>query len=98
MTSTATRAPLNAAQVGSIDRFVIAEMSRTHVPGAAVNIYSRGKVLLAKGYGMANVELGVPVKAQTIFQSGSLAKQFVSAAIMMLVEEGRVSLDDSIAK
>ena len=96
--SAATRAPLNAAQVGSIDGFVIAEMARTHVPGAAVGIYSRGKILLAKGYGMANVELGVPVKAQTIFQSGSVGKQFVSAAIMMLVEEGRVSLDDSIAK
>jgi len=91
-------APLTDAQVASIDRFMATEMARTHVPGAAVGIYSRGTILLAKGYGLANVELDVPVKPQTIFQSGSVGKQFVSAAIMMLVEKGRVSLDDSITK
>jgi CubicO group peptidase (beta-lactamase class C family) len=96
--STETRAPLTAAQVASIDSFMATEMARTHVPGVAVGIYSRGTVLLAKGYGLANVELGVPAKPETIFQSGSVGKQFASAAIMMLVEEGRVSLDDSIAK
>ncbi len=89
---------LSGAQVASIDRFVTAEMARTHVPGAAVGIYSRGKILLAKGYGLSNVELDVPVKPQTIFQSGSVGKQFTATAIMMLVEQGRISLDDSITK
>ena len=93
-----TRAPLTDAQIASIDSFVASEMARAHVPGVAVGVYSRGKILLAKGYGLANVELGVPVKPETIFQSGSVGKQFVSAAIMMLVEEGHVSVDDSIAK
>jgi CubicO group peptidase (beta-lactamase class C family) len=93
-----SRAPLTAAQISSIDGFVTAEMARSHVPGVAVGIYSRGNILLAKGYGLANVELGVPVKAETIFQSGSVGKQFVSAAIMMLVKGGRISLRDSIAK
>ncbi|MGC2408274.1 MAG: serine hydrolase domain-containing protein [Candidatus Cybelea sp.] len=97
-TSAAARPPLNAPQIASIDRFMEREMAETHVPGAAVGIYSRGTILLAKGYGLANVELNVPVKPQTIFQSGSVGKQFVSAAIMMLVQEGRISLDDSIAK
>lgn len=96
--SAQTRAPLSDAQIASIDSFVASEMARAHVPGVAVGIYSRGNILLAKGYGLANVELGVPVKPETIFQSGSVGKQFVSAAIMMLVEEGRVSLEDSIAK
>ncbi len=73
-------------------------MARQKIPGLAVGLYSRGQILLAKGYGQANVELDVPVKPETIFQSGSVGKQFVSAAIMMLVEEGKVSLDDSIAK
>ncbi len=54
--------------------------------------------LLAKGYGLANVELSVPVKPETIFQSGSVGKQFLSAAVMLLVEQGKVSLDDSITK
>ncbi len=94
--STPTRARLTDAQITSIDSFVTTEMARAHVPGVAVGIYSRGTVLLAKGYGLANVELRVPVKPATIFQSGSVGKQFVSAAIMTLVEEGRVSLDDSI--
>ncbi|MGA9417963.1 MAG: serine hydrolase domain-containing protein, partial [Candidatus Cybelea sp.] len=95
---TAARPPLTPLQIASIDRFMNREMAETHVPGAAVGIYSRGTILLAKGYGLANVELNVPVQPQTIFQSGSVGKQFVSAAIMMLVQEGRISLDDSITK
>jgi CubicO group peptidase (beta-lactamase class C family) len=89
---------LDAAKIQSIDAFVTAELAREQIPGAEVGIYSRGKVLLAKGYGLANVELNVPVKPETLFQSGSVGKQFVSAAIMMLVEEGKISLDDSVTK
>src|ERR1700737_99907 len=89
---------LTPEQVTAIDRYVDAEMRREHVPGIAVGIYSRGQILLAKGYGLANIELNVPVKAETIFQSGSVGKQFTSAAIMMLVEEGKVGLDDSMRK
>jgi CubicO group peptidase (beta-lactamase class C family) len=89
---------LTPEQVASIDRFVAAEMGREHVPGLAIGIYSRGQILLAKGYGLANVELNVAVKPETVFQSGSVGKQFVSAAIMMLVEEGKIALDDSIVK
>jgi CubicO group peptidase (beta-lactamase class C family) len=89
---------LTPEQVASIDRYVNAEMQREHVPGLALGIYSRGKILLAKGYGLANVELNVAVKPETVFQSGSVGKQFVSAAIMMLAEEGKIGLDDSIVK
>jgi CubicO group peptidase (beta-lactamase class C family) len=85
-------------QIAAIDQFVNSEMARQHIPGLEVGIYSRGRILLAKGYGLADVELNVPVKPETIFQSGSVGKQFVSAAIMMLVEEHRLSLDDSITK
>ena len=90
--------PLDPQRRQSIDSFIATEMVRQRIPGLAVGIYSRGQILLAKGYGQANVELGVPVKPETIFQSGSVGKQFVSAAIMMLVEEGKLSLDDSITK
>jgi CubicO group peptidase (beta-lactamase class C family) len=92
------RPDLTSAQIASIDRYVLAEMAREKVPGVAVGIYNRGRILLAKGYGLSNVELDVAVKPETIFQSGSVGKQFVSAAIMMLVEEGKISLDDSIVK
>jgi hypothetical protein len=91
-------APLDPQGLKSIDSFIAREMVRQGIPGLAVGIYSRGQILLAKGYGQANVELGVPVKPETMFNSGSVGKQFVSAAIMMLVEEGKVSLDDSLTK
>jgi CubicO group peptidase (beta-lactamase class C family) len=73
-------APLDPQRLKSIDSFIATEMGRQKIPGLAVGVYSRGQILLAKGYGQANVELGVPVKPETIFQSGSVGKQFVSAA------------------
>ena len=85
-------------QIAAIDQYVNAEMAKERIPGAEVGIYHRGQILLAKGYGLADVELNVPVKPETLFQSGSVGKQFVSAAVMMLVEEGKVSLDDSITE
>ena len=89
---------LTADQLSKIDQYVNAEMAKERIPGAQVGIYHRGQILLAKGYGLADIELNVPVKPETLFQSGSVGKQFVSAAVMMLVEEGKVSLDDSITK
>jgi CubicO group peptidase (beta-lactamase class C family) len=90
--------PLDPQRLKSIDSFIATQMANQRIPGLAVGIYSRGQILLAKGYGQANVELDVAVKPETIFQSSSVGKQFVSAAIMMLVEEGKVSLDDSVTK
>ncbi len=81
-----------------IDAYVLAEMKRQHIPGLALGIYRRGEIVKAGGYGLASVELDVAVKPETIFQSGSVGKQFTAAAVMMLVEEGKVNLDDSIAK
>ena len=48
----------------------------------------------AQGFGFSNVELQVPAKPETIFQSGSVGKQFTATAVMMLVEEGKIALDD----
>jgi uncharacterized protein (TIGR03435 family) len=95
---TSKPASLTGDQNVAIDKYVTEEIGREHIPGLAVGVYSRGQILLAKGYGLANVELNVPVQADTIFQSGSVGKQFVSAAVMMLVEEGKAGLDDSIVK
>jgi CubicO group peptidase (beta-lactamase class C family) len=50
----------------------------------------------AKGYGFADVEHGVPVKPETAFQSGSVGKQFTATLVMMLVEEGKVRVDESV--
>ena len=58
----------------------------------------RGRIIRAQGYGLANVELQVPVKPETIFQSGSVGKQFTATAVMMLVEEGKIGLGDPLTK
>jgi CubicO group peptidase (beta-lactamase class C family) len=81
-----------------IDTFVRAEQKRQQVPGVAVAVVSHGRVILAKGYGFANLEHKVPVDTDTLFQSGSLGKQFTAMAVMLQVEAGRLSLSDSITK
>ena len=88
--------PLSAAQqpqIDTVDEFVRSEMQRQHVPGLSLLVAREGKIVRAQGYGQANVELQVPVKPETIFQSGSLGKQFTATAVMMLVEEGKIKLD-----
>src|SRR5262245_53552157 len=87
-----------AVAVEQIDAVVAAEMRKQKVPGVALAIVRKGEVVLVKGYGEANVEHHVPVTADTIFQSGSVGKQFTAAAIMTLVDDGKISLDDSVAK
>lgn len=81
-----------------VDQFVEAEMQREKVPGVAVGVFRKGEVLLAKGYGEANVEHRVPVTRRTVFQSASVGKQFTAVAVMLQVQDGRVALDDSIKK
>jgi CubicO group peptidase (beta-lactamase class C family) len=74
------------------------EMKAQQIPGVAVAVVDHGTVLLAAGYGYANLEHSVPVIADTVFQSGSVGKQFTSAAVMLFVEDGRLSLDDPITR
>ncbi len=65
-------------------------------PGCLVGIGKDGKVLLAKGYGMANLEYGVPLTRESISESGSVAKQFTAAAVVLLQHDGKLSLEDDI--
>ncbi len=81
-----------------VAQYVKTEMARQHIPGIAVLVSRSGEIVRAQGFGFSNVELQVPVKPETLFQSGSVGKQFTATAIMMLVEEGKISLDDPITK
>ncbi len=87
-----------SVDLAPVDAFVRAEMEKQKVPGVAVAIVRGGEVIKTQGYGLANVEHQVPVKAGTIFQSGSVGKQFTSAAVMLLVEEGKLALPDPLTK
>jgi len=81
-----------------VDSYVQAEMQKRHIPGLALLVIRDGKAIKQQGYGFSDVELQVPVKPETIFQSGSVGKQFTATAVMMMVEEGKVSLDDPLTK
>ena len=85
-----------AATRAAVDEYVKAEMQRQHIPGLSLLVVKDGKNIVAEGYGLANVELQVPVKPETVFQSGSVGKQFTATAVMMLVEEGKIGLDDPL--
>jgi CubicO group peptidase (beta-lactamase class C family) len=69
-----------------------------HTPGCAVGVAQNGEVVLQAGYGMADLERNVAITPGTIFESGSVAKQFTAAALMLLAQEGKISLDDSLRK
>lgn len=93
-------APCSAQQAlwPRIDRYIKAEMRRQQIPGVSLAVVRNGKIALLKSYGFSNVEHQVMVKPETVFQSGSLGKQFTATAVMILVEEGKLSLDDKITK
>lgn len=81
-----------------VDAAVEAQRKAQKIPGVSLAICRDGKVVKASGYGLANLELDVPVTPETIFQTGSVGKQFTSMAIMMLYEEGKTGLDDKLTK
>ena len=82
----------------SVGDYVRSEMQTQHIPGLSLLVSKGGQIVRAEGFGLANVELQAPVKADTVFQSGSVGKQFTATAVMMLVEEGKVALDDPLTK
>lgn len=89
------------AQIALADRvsdFVNEYLKKNNIPGCAVIVRHNGKVVLCQGYGIANLEHGARVTPQTVFQSGSIGKQFTAMAIMMLIEEKKLALEDPISK
>lgn len=69
---------------------------REDSPGCAVGVYHNGEVVHAKGYGMASLELGVPISPDSVFHVASVSKQFCAISVALLAEEGKLSLDDDI--
>ena len=77
---------------------VFERFDRTDSPGCALGVYQDGKVLYARGYGMASLEHGVALSPRSVLDVGSISKQFTAMAMLMLQKEGRLSLDDPIRK
>jgi CubicO group peptidase (beta-lactamase class C family) len=80
-----------------MDDYLPSEMAKRHIPGVSFAVTEDGKVLMTRSYGQANVELSVPVTPDSVFKLASVTKPFTATALMMLVEEGKVSLDARIA-
>ena len=73
-------------------------MTQQRIMGLSLGIIQNGKVTVAKGYGIANVELDAPASEKTVYKIGSISKQFIAAAIMKLVQEGKLKLSDPVGK
>lgn len=99
-TAAAAQAPASAARTDwiAVDEFVRTEMVRQRVPGLSLAVVRNGQVVRALGYGSANLEHNVPATSATVFQSGSVGKQFTATLVMQLIGEGRLSLDDRLSK
>src|SRR5215218_4339574 len=91
--SQATQTPPREAAVDSV-------FSRwtTSTPGCAVGVGANGTPVLERAYGMADLERDVPNAADTIFEAGSVSKQFTAAAVLLLARAGKLSLDDTVRK
>lgn len=80
----------------NLDELIQSELEKQPIPGLSLAIVQQGEVVLAKGYGFANLELSVPATPATIYQLASLTKQFTATAIMLLRNEGQLDLEATI--
>ena len=77
---------------------IFAQYTRADSPGCAVGVFRNGQIAYSRGYGMANIELGVPITPEHVFYVGSVSKQFTAMSIALLAKDGRLSLDDDVHK
>ncbi|MFM9905920.1 MAG: serine hydrolase domain-containing protein, partial [Pyrinomonadaceae bacterium] len=87
-----------ATRADSLDDLINREIKRRQIPGLSVAVLRGGKIVKATGYGLANVELHVSATRDTVYEIGSISKQFAAEAVMLLVEDGKLNLDDPIRK
>ena len=89
---------ISGTALGQIDEFVAAQMTRQHLPGLTLVVTRNGVPVLEKGYGMADIASATPAKAQTIYRIGSISKQFAAAAVLLLQQDGKLTLDQHFAQ
>lgn len=81
-----------------VDAIVLTEFNEADAPGGVFLIAKGGKVLYSKAFGKANLELGVDMNTQSVFQIGSMTKQFTAVAILMLEQEGKLNVNEPVSK
>jgi CubicO group peptidase (beta-lactamase class C family) len=90
-------APAASDSAAAVDR-IFANWNSQQTPGCAVGVSRNGRTILERAYGMANLEYDVPNTPATIFEAGSVSKQFTAAAVVLLAQQGKLSLDDDIRR
>ena len=88
----------SAAATGARIDAIFAPWAGTDGPGCAVSVMEGGDVVLANGYGAANLEYGIPITPASVFHVASVSKQFTALAVALLADEGRLSWDDDIRR
>lgn len=87
-----------AGRADDVDSYVKSAMQQQHIPGMAVAVVRNGAVIKAEGYGLADLEHEVPVRPNTVFKIASVSKQFIATGIMLLVQDGKIALNDPVRK
>lgn len=90
--------PASAPAADDIDRYVQTQLERQHLPALSLAIVRGDRVVKIGGYGFADLEHRVPATVDTVYEIGSVTKQFTSMAVMLLGEQGRLSIDDPLGK
>ncbi|HEY0671976.1 MAG TPA: serine hydrolase domain-containing protein [Longimicrobiales bacterium] len=77
---------------------VFTAFDRKDSPGCALGVYQDDRIVYARGYGMADLQAGLPITSQSVFDIGSTSKQFTAASIVLLAQQGKLSLDDDVRR
>lgn len=88
---------INPTQIQKVD-MLFSDWSKPDTPGAALAVIKDGEIIYRRGYGMADLERNAPNTPTTVFHVASMSKQFTAFAIQLLVDEGKLSLDDDVRK
>jgi CubicO group peptidase (beta-lactamase class C family) len=89
--------PRPATSLEELDKRLADTFEKAKVPGVSVTVIEGGQIVLTKGYGYADLKTKRPVTPETVFRAGSISKSLTSIGVMMLVEEGKLSLDAKLA-
>jgi D-alanyl-D-alanine carboxypeptidase len=81
-----------------VDDYVKKRMQEMHIPGLSLAVVKEGEIIKANGYGLANLETSTPAAPETAYKTASLSKPFIAAAILLLMQDGKIGLDDKVSK
>jgi CubicO group peptidase (beta-lactamase class C family) len=93
----AQTAPLAPADAVRVDK-VFGKWNKSNSPGCSLGVYKNGQMLYKRGYGMADLNEGVPITPGTVFHVASMSKQFAAASVVLLSQQGKLALDDDVRK